>query len=324
MVFGLYSNQELANVNFVVLPLVVVLTTLLMAAVALPLGPLLQSMPPLRAYAIDITGSLVGIVTFTVLSTLGTSPTVWFAFLAVGLLALALGRGLTGWSVLSGAAMVGVLYVSIASPTLDNPNDTWSPYHRLTTNLTSDPKGVSVNGIGHQVLWRIDDPRHEPTYEQVYRWFPGRTFDRVLVIGAGTGSDVAQALNHGAGRIDAVEIDPVIASIGRVEPSESTLRRPASHDPHRGRAQLSAELDRPLRPRHLRLHGLAHGRSCGRQPRLESFLYTTESFASVRDHLAPGGIFVMYNWYDQPWLVERLGGMLGTVFGNSTDRANVE
>ena len=31
--------------------------------------------------------------------------------------------------------------------------------------------------------------------------------------------------------------------------------------------------------------------------RLESFLYTTESFASVRDHLAADGIFVMYNWY---------------------------
>ena len=98
MVFGLYSNQESANVNFVVLPLVVVLATLLMAAVALPLGPLLRSMPPLRAYALDITGSLIGIAAFTVLCNAGTSPTVWFALLALGLLALALGRGVTGWS----------------------------------------------------------------------------------------------------------------------------------------------------------------------------------------------------------------------------------
>ena len=51
--------------------------------------------------------------------------------------------------------------------------------------------------------------------------------------------------------------------------------------------------------------------------RLESFLFTQESFASVRDHLAPDGLFVMYNWYRQRWLVDRLGGMLHTTFGTA-------
>jgi hypothetical protein len=37
----------------------------------------------------------------------------------------------------------------------------------------------------------------------------------VLVVGAGTGNDVAAALRHGATHVDAVEIDPVILHLGR-------------------------------------------------------------------------------------------------------------
>ena len=48
--------------------------------------------------------------------------------------------------------------------------------------------------------------------------------------------------------------------------------------------------------------------------RLESFLFTTEAFASVQQHLAPGGVFALYNFYRQPWLVQRLAGMLHDVF----------
>src|SRR5436190_22059745 len=52
--FGLAENQA-ADLNFLVLPLVFTLVTALMAALALPLGPLLKAGPPLRVYAFDIT-----------------------------------------------------------------------------------------------------------------------------------------------------------------------------------------------------------------------------------------------------------------------------
>ncbi|HKB29103.1 MAG TPA: hypothetical protein VKC59_08775, partial [Candidatus Limnocylindrales bacterium] len=51
--FGL-AESNAADANFLVLPLVFVLVTAIMASLALPLGPLLRSMPPLRAYAFDI------------------------------------------------------------------------------------------------------------------------------------------------------------------------------------------------------------------------------------------------------------------------------
>ena len=51
--------------------------------------------------------------------------------------------------------------------------------------------------------------------------------------------------------------------------------------------------------------------------RLESFLFTEEAFGSVRDHLAPGGVFVLYNYYREPWLVAKLDTMLRDAFGHA-------
>src|SRR5262249_37263914 len=51
--------------------------------------------------------------------------------------------------------------------------------------------------------------------------------------------------------------------------------------------------------------------------RLESFLFTNEAFASVRDHLSDQGMFVLYNYYRQDWLVTKLANMLQSQFGTT-------
>ena len=66
--------------GYLVIALIVMLTSIIMATLAMPLGRLLTSMPPLRAYAIDIGGSMTGIAVFAVESVcLATPPAVWFA-----------------------------------------------------------------------------------------------------------------------------------------------------------------------------------------------------------------------------------------------------
>ena len=35
-----------------------------------------------------------------------------------------------------------------------------------------------------------------------------------------------------------------------------------------------------------------------------------EAMQAARDHLNPGGAFSMYNFYREPWLLDRLGGTL--------------
>ena len=307
--FGLAESRA-ADANFLVLPLIFVLVTAIMASLALPLGPLLRSMPPLKAYAFDIAGSMLGIAGFVALSAGGTEPSVWFAVVAVLVLLLALGTGLTWWRVPSGAALLAVVWLAGAAP-----NQIWSPYYRIDTYLGGNGQlYVNVNGIPHQALHPVVGEK-EPFYDQLYKWFPDRTYANVLIVGAGSGTDTAIALAHGAGHVDAVEIDPAIQALGRDRHPNHPYQDPRV-TPHinDGRAFLRGTDQRYdlvifALPDSLTLV------SSTANIRLESFLFTEEAFASVRDHLAPDGIFVLYNYYRQEWLVAKIGGMLDDTFG---------
>ena len=114
------------DANVVVLAAVFGLVTAVMAALALPVGGLLRSMPPLRAYAFDILGSMAGIAAFTLLSWVGVGPVGWLMVIALLALLLGLSRGLTAWSFVSAAALIGCVFV------LGGSTDLWSPYQRLT------------------------------------------------------------------------------------------------------------------------------------------------------------------------------------------------
>jgi hypothetical protein len=313
--FGLAENQS-ADVNFLVLPIVVLLVVALMATLALPLGPLLRSMAPLRAYAVDIAGSMAGIAAFALVSLAATPPGVWFSVVAVLLLLLALGRGPTVWSAVGGAAMAAVVFGGFLNPT--NLTQVWSPYYRI--DIFPDNRGtehLSVNGIPHQAMWPVADERKNPFYEQVYKWFPDRTFQRVLIVGAGSGTDTALALAHGAGHIDTVEIDPTIQAIGQERNPDHPYADPrVTSYINDGRAYLrtsTARYDLVIfaLPDSLTLV------SSTANLRLESFLFTDEAFAAVREHLAPDGLFVLYNYYREPWLITKLDSQLTQAFGTA-------
>jgi hypothetical protein len=324
IIFGLDASNS-ADVNFIVLPLLIVLVTALMASLALPLGPLLRSMPPLRAYAIDISGSMLGIAAFTLLAYLGTGPTAWFAVTGGLLLLLALGSGPTPWSAAGGVAML--LVVGASAAVAGASLDAWSPYYRISaygTDLqraSTDPADgrppyfLSVDGIPHQQIWDSTQAAKSDLHRQAYAWFPDRTFDRVLIIGAGSGTDTALALARGATHVDAVEIDPKLAQIGRDFHPEGVYTDPrVTVHVNDGRAFLNASREQY----DLVVYALTDSLtlvSSTAGVRLESFLFTEESMRAARDHLAPGGMFVMYNLYREPWLITKLDTMLGDVFG---------
>jgi 16S rRNA G966 N2-methylase RsmD len=313
--FGLAEESTAADLNFLVLPLTVGLVVALLATLALPLGPLLKSMPPLRAYAIDIIGSLSGIASFALLSALGTDPTIWFA-IALGLfLAVEVGRTRLRWALVNSAVLGAVVwYVALQG----SPTEIWSPYYRIDRwNDSTGKLHLTVDGIPHQALHRVDGGKEE-FYHQVYEWFPERTFERVLVVGAGSGTDVAIALSEGAQHVDAVEIDPQLLRIGR----ESHPDQPYS-DPRvnayvndarnfLGTAPDDAEWDLVVfaLPDSLTLV------SAQSALRLESFLFTEQAFAEVREHLSDDGVFVLYNYYRDTWLVNKISAMLQDVYGH--------
>src|SRR5258705_7951230 len=80
--FATREGRQL-DINFLVLPSLMILTTAAMAILALPLGPLLRAMPPLRAYAFDIGGSMAGIAPFPGVSLARLPPSVWVTIAGV-------------------------------------------------------------------------------------------------------------------------------------------------------------------------------------------------------------------------------------------------
>jgi SAM-dependent methyltransferase len=309
--FGL-AESHAADANFFVLPIVFALVTAIMASLALPLGPLLRAMPPLRAYAFDIFGSMLGIAGFVALSAAGTPPSVWFAVVAALVVLISAGTGLRAWQLPSLVALLAVIWLARAAP-----GQIWSPYYRIDTFVAGNGElYVNVNGIPHQALHPVDAPK-EPFYNQLYRWFPDRTYDNVLIVGAGTGTDTAIALSKGAGHVDAVEIDRAIQQIGRERHPNHPYQDPrVTAYENDGRAFLRGSDKRYdlvvfALPDSLTLV------STTANIRLESFLFTEQAFASVRDHLAPNGIFVLYNYYRDPWLITKIGGMLHDAFGTT-------
>jgi SAM-dependent methyltransferase len=312
-----------ADANFLVLPLLMLLVVALLTTLALPLGGLLRAMPPLRAYGIDITGSLVGIGAFGALSAAGLQPIVWFSVAAILLTFLALGRGITAWSAVPAVAMLGVLVLVFRA---GSGPETWSPYYRIVAFDATGPIAVVpgepprgtmqlfVNGIAHQSLIEADASAALPLHGQVYRWFPDRTFQNVLIIGAGSGTDVALALRRGAEHVDAVEIDPVIARIGRDFHPDRPYDDPrVTVHVDDGRAFLRRTEERY----DLIIFALTDSLTLVTSTanvRLESFLFTEQSFIAARDHLDEDGVFLMYNYYREPWLVGKLHGMAATVF----------
>src|SRR4029079_9621513 len=49
--------------------------------------------------------------------------------------------------------------------------------------------------------------------------------------------------------------------------------------------------------------------------RLESYMFTEESFRAVRDRLRPDGVLIVYNYFRKPWLVDRLANIAAAAFG---------
>src|SRR5687767_10803943 len=111
--FGL-SESTGADINFLVLPALVIIATVIMAGLAVPLGRLLTSMPPLRAYTFDILGSMTGVALFTILSATGTPPIVWFAVVALLAGLLGLGTGLGRRSLVTAGSLIAVLVLVVA------------------------------------------------------------------------------------------------------------------------------------------------------------------------------------------------------------------
>ena len=294
---------------WVTLPVLFVAVAVVLAGPGEIVGRCFAGLPRLEAYRLDLVGSLLGIGSFTALSFLRAPSLVWGAVVAV-LFVLLLGPR---WPVLVPAAvLVGVLAAESATAAVS-----WSPYYKVTTEEVGASTLVSVNGVPHQsITAAAERERTQRQYTLAYDRLRGNALGDVLVIGAGTGSDVAIALDRGARHVDAVEIDPRIAQIGEQRNPDRPYDDPRVDlhiDDGRaflGRTDSRYDLILFALPDSLTL---VSGAS---QLRLESYLFTAEALATAREHLKPGGGFAMYNHYRESWLVGRLSRTLAEAYGH--------
>jgi hypothetical protein len=276
----------------------------------------------LRAYICNIAGSLAGIAAFALASYWRTSPMAWFA-VAILIWLYFLGRPglLQIYSVM--ALLLLMSFVSFNHTiwsTFQKYTDyrltMWSPYYKI--EYEPQNRLIVTNNIGHQQMVPIAEAG--PGYSLPYllnRDSGGKPFQNVLIIGAGSGNDVAAALAHGATHVDAVEIDPAIYNIGRAEHPNHPYQDPrVTIHIDDGRSfvrKTSQQYD-------LVVYALVDSlvlHSGYSNLRLESFLFTHEAFEDVHARLKPGGMFAVYNYFRQGWIVGRIDKMAGEVFGSA-------
>lgn len=300
------------------LPLIFCVVAVILAGPAELVGRCFAKLKPLAAYRYDLIGSFFGIVAFSVLSFAHAPSVVW------GLIAAVLYVGLADKARrLVNLAWALPLLVILGNESMDE-SISWSPYYKVQELQTDPPQPglvkIRANGVPHQVM-APSELRREIGYSIYFtpyeRRVPGAALDDVLIVGAGSGSDLAVALENGAKNVDAVDIDPRIMQIGIEQNIDRPYQNPGvTRHINDGRAFLEGtdkKYDFILfaLPDSLTL---VNGAS---QIRLESFLFTQEALESVRDKLKPGGTFAMYNYYREDWLIDRLANTAATAFGHA-------
>jgi spermidine synthase len=284
---------------------------------------------PIEAYSVNLLGSLAGIAAFAGLSYLQTPPPVWFALIASIVLYFVMRpvaqpnearspRPVA--TVVSIAAAILLLFGLIATadlPDLGKPTPAqtiWSPYYKIRFEPANQQ--IYVNNIKHQAMVNLTEGGS--IYQVPYlidQIAGGGPFEEVLIIGAGSGNDVATALAQGAKHVDAVEIDPALYEIGRrFHPSRHGIDTRVSVHIDDGRSFV-----RSTRKKYdLIVYALVDSlvlHSGYSSIRLESFLFTEQAFRDLKEHLKPGGELVIYNYFRQGWVVGRLVKLLEQVFG---------
>jgi hypothetical protein len=293
------------------------------ASIAQCTAKVFRRFPPLVAYTLDIGGSCAGIVSFMAVSWLELPAWAWFLML-VPMAAASLETRrprlvVTGLLAVAAAVAASQDTQLSADPRFRGKHEVhWSPYQKVElADWGPSIKTIFVNGIAHQSMY----PKAKVLrglYEEPHRLrrdLGQPPFRDVLILGAGSGNDVVAALAYGATHVDAVEIDPVIARLGKRYHHARPYQDP--------RVKLTVDDGRAFMTRSSRRYDLVVFAltdslvkvSPVAQLRLENYLFTREAVERAWGLLKDGGLLVFYNDYRREWLVEKIERMAAVATG---------
>jgi len=259
-----------------------------------PLGFLLGRRPILRAYTADLAGSLAGVGAFTLVAWTGAGPALW---LTLGLAPFVwLSRRALG----AGAAILVVLLGHYSAR-----EAVFSPYNRIELSRDATlTRELQVNRDFHQYLHDFDPARMNSAAltedQRAVLWLTKDLYDlpfavnahrgRALIVGAGTGNDVAAALRHGYASVTSVDIDARIIGFGRelhpAQPYADARVRAVVADARSYFSRDPAEKYDVVCYGLLDSHAMASAMST---LRLDNYVYTEEGIRAAWQKVAPGG-----------------------------------
>jgi hypothetical protein len=186
----------------------------------------------------------------------------------------------------------------------------WSPYQKLVLRKTDPQRGeigrylVNVNNVRYQEMVDLSPNHNNPDPEGSGPAMAGYSqYDiqlllhpnpkKMLILGSGTGNDIAGGLRHEVQEITAVEIDPAIISMGTryhpQKPYKSPRVKIINDDARSFFATTKDRFD-------VISFGLldSHTSPVLTNTRLDEFVFTRESIDRAKSILAKGGILVLH------------------------------
>ena len=322
-----------AWLSTIVFALIVVLLFLYTMFLFIPLGQLtgrlMLGFKPISAYMINLSGSLVGIWAFALVSFLYLPPSVWFG----------LGLVIVLWFLrkVKKEVIIGLLTaIPIVVILVFSRGDIqWSPYYRVDVlPMSSEDKvwpnpeetgfELRVNKIAFMTAVNLAPEYLEshPDYAEATQDFntiynlPYSLMqpENVLIVGAGTGNDTAAALRGNASNVDAVEIDPLILDISQSRHPEKPYDSPKVNlyvDDARAYFEKTDQKYDLIVFGILDSQTLLSGMS---SVRLDNFVYTVESLEQVRELLNEDGMVAITFFVQREWIKQRLAKTLLEVF----------
>lgn len=312
------------------LAVVFVLNALMFIPLGHLAGRLMERLPKIRSYSLNLIGSLAGIILFFLLSLAWTPPSVWMGVAALAIAPFLIGHRRTA---VLGVGSMAIILITMGIMGDRREEQYYSPYQVIALRLPSreDPMPNMTIRVNHQFYQDILDSSPQAAakakknaqaadyYNLPYRLQtePGD----VLVVGAGAGNDVAAALRHGARSVTAVEIDPAILFLGErlhpERPYQDPRTRIVLNDARTFLRQTNQRFDTAvygLLDSHTNLGAMTN-------VRLDSFVYTLEGFRDAVRRLKDDGLLIVSYVVLDPRQGDNLYAMLQRAYPEKPPRA---
>ena len=275
-----------------------VVSFLLTALAFIPIGQLCGSLMELRegvrAYGLNLLGSVAGVVLMFLASYLWTPPIIWFAVgFGAMICFLAFDRRPLAFSTASFLTMA-VFWRGLIRPAGKEsilPTSCWSEARTSGDRWWFQRGVISTSGSSICPIWsrKPGGPMQLAHFYQFPYRIRGRSPGRVAIVGSGTGNDVAAALRNGAESVDAIEIDPAIMQLGNYHPERpyrDTRVTRVVNDARTFLRTTPTSYD-------MVVYGLLDSHtllSHASSVRIDSFVYTVEGLREARARLNEGGV----------------------------------